>query len=192
MGERRIFDDKKGHAGARDTIRGGNSNENIHRCVCDSRAAGSRRLRAKRGKGLQTLRGRAADRAAEERGRLRPSVPITPGAARYPSKGDPSRGGPAVVPPPGDRISFAREFCTAPPHEPRPLPVRILSKAAGVFLVCGAIAACAMPRAQFTAAQLETAQLPGFPHVRVFADSPSARLAGEPAKLKSQNEFVFL
>src|SRR5271166_1735944 len=137
MGERRIFDDKKGHASSRDTVRGGNSNENIHRCVCDSRAAGGRRLRAKRGEGLQAFRGRAADRTAEERGRLRPSRPITPGAARYPSKGDPSRGCPAIVRTPRDRISLAREFCSAPPYEPRTLPVRILSKAAGVFLVCG-------------------------------------------------------
>jgi predicted acylesterase/phospholipase RssA len=66
--------------------------------------------------------------------------------------------------------------------------VRILAKIAGVFLVCGAIVACAMPRAQFTAAQLENAELPGFPHVRVFADSAGQELAN----LKPQKDFVFL
>jgi predicted acylesterase/phospholipase RssA len=49
-----------------------------------------------------------------------------------------------------------------------------------------------MPRAQFTASQMENAQLPGFPHVRVFADSPSGKLGWEPAKLKPQKDFVLL
>jgi len=49
-----------------------------------------------------------------------------------------------------------------------------------------------MPRAQFTAAQMEDAQLPGFPHVRAFADSPGGRLGPGPTQPKSQKDFVFL
>ena len=75
---------------------------------------------------------------------------------------------------------------------PRGLPTRILQKAAGIFLVCSAIAACATPRAQFTAAQQENAQLPGFPHVRVFADSQGAKLGTGSVKLESQKDFAFL
>jgi predicted acylesterase/phospholipase RssA len=74
----------------------------------------------------------------------------------------------------------------------RALPAYILQKAAGVFLICGVIGACAMPRAQFTAAQLEDAQLPGFPHVRVFADSPGGKLGTDTAKPRPQEEFAFL
>jgi hypothetical protein len=74
----------------------------------------------------------------------------------------------------------------------RALPAHIMQKAAGVFLVCGAIAACATPRAQFTAAQQEKAQLPGFPHVRVFADSQAGKLATEPARIEPRKDFAFL
>ena len=69
---------------------------------------------------------------------------------------------------------------------------QILQKLAGIFLLCGAIAACATPRAQFTAAQAEKAQPLGFPGVRAFADSPVAKLAAAPGKVEAQKEFVFL
>ena len=49
-----------------------------------------------------------------------------------------------------------------------------------------------MPRAQFTAAQEEKAQLPGFPNVRGFADSQVGKIATEPLKLEPQKELVFL
>ena len=49
-----------------------------------------------------------------------------------------------------------------------------------------------MPRAQFTAAQEEKAELPGFPIVRGFADSQVGRIATEPAKIVPQKELVFL
>jgi predicted acylesterase/phospholipase RssA len=72
------------------------------------------------------------------------------------------------------------------------LPAQILQKAAGIVLVCGAIAACATPRPQFTAAQQENAELPGFPHVRVFADSRTGALGTGPARVAPQKEFAFL
>lgn len=72
------------------------------------------------------------------------------------------------------------------------LHAHILQKAAGIFLLCAAIAACATPRAQFTAGQAEKAQPPGFPHVRVFADSPVVKFATVPGKLEAQKEFAFL
>ncbi len=68
----------------------------------------------------------------------------------------------------------------------------ILLKTAVVFIVCGAIAACATPRAQFTAAQAENAQLPGFSHIRAFADSTGRKLETDPAKFDPQKDFVFL
>ena len=49
-----------------------------------------------------------------------------------------------------------------------------------------------MPRAQFTAAQEEKAQLPGFPNVRGFADSQVGKIATEPFKIEPQKELVFL
>ena len=72
------------------------------------------------------------------------------------------------------------------------LPAQILRKAAGIVLVCGAIAACATPRPQFTAAQQENAELPGFPRVRVFADSQTGALGTGPARVAPQKEFAFL
>jgi predicted acylesterase/phospholipase RssA len=72
------------------------------------------------------------------------------------------------------------------------LPAQILQKAAGIVLVCGAIAACATPRPQFTAAQQENAELPGFPRVRVFADSQTGALGTGPARVAPQKEFAFL
>jgi hypothetical protein len=61
----------------------------------------------------------------------------------------------------------------------------ILQKAVSIFMLCGAIAACATPRAQFTAAQAEKAQPLGFPHVRAFADSAPASVTTVPGKLET-------
>jgi predicted acylesterase/phospholipase RssA len=68
----------------------------------------------------------------------------------------------------------------------------ILQKAVSIFILCGAIAACATPRAQFTAAQAEKAQPLGFPHVRAFADSAPASVTTVPGKLETRKDFVFL
>jgi hypothetical protein len=72
------------------------------------------------------------------------------------------------------------------------LPAHLLLKAAAVFIVCGALTACAASRAEFTATQAVNAQLPGFSHIREFADTTVANLKMDPAKVNPQQGFVFL
>ena len=72
------------------------------------------------------------------------------------------------------------------------LPAHLLLKAAAIFIVCGALTACAASRAEFTATQALNAQLPGFSHIREFADTTVAKLKMDPAKVNPQQGFVFL
>ena len=72
------------------------------------------------------------------------------------------------------------------------LPAHLLLKAVAVFIVCGALTACATSRTQFTATQALNAQLPGFSHIREFADTTVAKLKMDPAKVNPQQGFVFL
>jgi hypothetical protein len=72
------------------------------------------------------------------------------------------------------------------------LPAHLLLKAVAVFIVCGALTACATSRTQFTATQALNAQLPGFSNIREFADTTVAKLKMDPAKVNSQQGFVFL
>jgi len=81
-------------------------------------------------------------------------------------------------------VEFSKIFGT--------VPASAFLKTICAFVLCGAIAACALPRAEFTAAQQEEAQVPGFPHVRAFADSPAKPLGTEPAKFAAQKEFSLL
>jgi predicted acylesterase/phospholipase RssA len=61
-----------------------------------------------------------------------------------------------------------------------------------ISIVASALAACATSRVPFTAAQAVSAQLPGFPHIREFADTTGAKLEMEPARLNPKQDFVFL
>jgi hypothetical protein len=72
------------------------------------------------------------------------------------------------------------------------VPARLILRAAAIFVIAGAIGACATPRAPFTAAQALNAQLPGFPRIREFADGAGAKLGMEPARINSTSDFAFL
>ena len=72
------------------------------------------------------------------------------------------------------------------------LPAHLLLRTAAISIIAGAIAACATPRAPFTATQAFNAQLPGFPQIREFADAARAKLQMDPAKINSKQDFAFL
>jgi predicted patatin/cPLA2 family phospholipase len=68
----------------------------------------------------------------------------------------------------------------------------LLLRAAAISIIAGAIGACATPRTQFTAMQALNAQLPGFSHIRAFADAAGSKLEMDSAKVDSKEDFVFL
>jgi predicted patatin/cPLA2 family phospholipase len=72
------------------------------------------------------------------------------------------------------------------------LPAHLLLRTAAISIIAGAIAACATPRAPFTATQAFNAQLPGFPQIREFADAAGTKLQMDPAKINSKQDFAFL
>jgi predicted acylesterase/phospholipase RssA len=72
------------------------------------------------------------------------------------------------------------------------LPAHLLVRAVAISIIAGAVGACAIPRAPFTVTQAVNAQLPGFPHIREFADGAGAKLEMDPAKINSKQDFVFL
>jgi predicted patatin/cPLA2 family phospholipase len=72
------------------------------------------------------------------------------------------------------------------------LAPHLLLKVAAFFIVSAAVTACATPRTQFSATQAVNAQLPGFSYIREFADAAGTKLAMDPAKVNSKEDFVFL
>jgi hypothetical protein len=76
---------------------------------------------------------------------------------------------------------------------PRMLREHILSKIVRIVAVCAISSACAMPRVQFDERQQARAQVAGFPHVRIFADSPVEEFPADPAyKFEQRKELVLL
>jgi len=70
--------------------------------------------------------------------------------------------------------------------------LRLLLKAAAFSILSTVVTACATPRTPFTAAQAVNAELPGFSHIREFADAAGTKLSMDPAKVNSKEDFVFL
>ena len=72
------------------------------------------------------------------------------------------------------------------------LPVHLPLRAGVIVIIAGAIGACATPRAPFTAIQAVNAELPGYSHIREFADAAGAKLAMDAARINSKQDFFFL
>lgn len=72
------------------------------------------------------------------------------------------------------------------------LPRQLLGKALVIFIAGFTMSACATSRDQFTATQAMNAQLPGFSHIREFADTTVTKFEMDPAKVNPQQDFAVL
>jgi hypothetical protein len=72
------------------------------------------------------------------------------------------------------------------------LPPHLLRQAAAIFITVCTLSGCATSRDQFTASQALNAQLPGFSHIREFADTTATKLGMESAKVNPQQDFALL